>query len=114
LTPIEEVMKVNARKRTEICARNSEGELVAAEELVFPNLTPEDMIEVMAPAVILTSEFDYNRKMAEELAEKFMNKDRLLEYGCLRGSFQSSYAKVDSTRSNAWFKAIADAAKAYL
>ena len=114
LTEIEELMKILVRKRIEICAKDSSGNLVADKRLVFPNMTDDNMIQAMPPAVILTSEFDYNRKIAEEAAEKFMNNDKLLEYGCIKGAFHSSYAKVDSHRSDAWFKAVADVAKRYL
>ena len=68
----------------------------------------------MTPAVILTTEFDYNRKIAEEVAIKFLSNKKLLEFGCIAGTFHNSYANFDLVRSDAWFRAVGDVAKKYL
>ena len=85
------------RKVVEICAKNDEkdDQYTASTALIFPNESADSMIQNMSPAILLTTEFDYYRKAAEEVAVKFLDNKKLLEYGCIGGTFHNSYANFD-------------------
>ena len=59
-------MQIHMTRSIEICAKDDQGNFVCDPQQVFPNKTDDSMVKKMPPAVILTAEFDYNRKMAEE------------------------------------------------
>lgn len=65
--------------------------------------------------VLLTTEFDYTRRITEDAAELYGSNDVLLDYGILAGTFNCS-AHVDYTleRSDEWFKAISRVVDKYL
>ena len=90
-------MQKSMQKVIEIIAKKSpeDPNYTASDMLIFPNLSPDDLVAGMPPAVILTSEFGYNRKMAEEAGYLFESQDKLLEFGCIAGTFHNSYADFD-------------------
>ena len=57
----------------------------------------------MPPAVIVTTEFDYCRKMAEQMGCIYAKHRKLLEFFCVPGTFHGSYADFSLQRSDLWF-----------
>ena len=70
---------------------------------MYPNLSPE--IAQFPKAVIYTTEFDMFRKNAEEARD--LLKEKVLDYGVLKGMFHEAYAFYDMKGSDAWFRDIA-------
>ena len=65
------------------------------DDEMFPNQSKEEIFYGMPAAIILTSEFGYNRKMAEEAACLFLKAGKLIEFGCFAGMFHNYYANYE-------------------
>ena len=52
------------------------------DPLLYPNLMADDLMRTMPRTVVFTSEFDFFRVAAEELAERLEANGRLLDYCC--------------------------------
>jgi hypothetical protein len=79
-------------KVAEIISKNVDKEKISEDDELFPNHTKQEIFYGMPPAIIMTSEFGYNRKMAEEAACLFLKAGKLVEFGCFAGMFHNFYA----------------------
>ena len=70
---------------------------------VEPNLAPEELLAKCPPTLILTSEFDMYRRLAERAAEKFERAGKLLELGILKGVHHGSSGIFDQKRTDTWY-----------
>jgi hypothetical protein len=116
LNLIEKEMEQTMKKVIEIAGKHQPSDelFTASETLLFPNMSEVDMVKGMPPAIILTEEFDYNRKMAEEAGLLFLKSGKLLEFGCIAGTYHGFYSDFDLQRTNAWFKTVASLVNKYL
>ena len=97
LNAVEKEMQKTMVKVVDIIGKNhpDDKEYTVKESLLFPNMDTEDLVHKMPPAIILTTEFGYNRKMAEEAGVLFLKADKLLEFGCIAGTFHNFYTDFD-------------------
>jgi hypothetical protein len=84
------------------------------DSYLYPNLMSANLARKMPPTVLYTTEFCHFRTMTEQARNLFRLNGRLLDYGCLKGSFYGHYNDYRLQRTDEWFNAIAKVAKKYL
>jgi hypothetical protein len=82
--------------------------------LVFPNKASAEQVKNMPPAIVLTTEFDAQRKPAEEAAMIYDEHEKLLELGILKGCHHGHFVDYDLKATKPWFTAIGRIARANL
>ena len=76
----------------------------ANDPLLFPNLMAEATAAKMPPTVVMTSEFDFFRLAAEELARKLHRHGRLLDYVVHPCMAHGIYFDMDNPRSKDFWR----------
>ena len=112
----ESAMKDTMSKLIEMTMKHEkEDELFSTHEsFVFPTRTDAAQVKFMPPAVILTTEFDYNRRAAEEAAALYQESGKLLDFCVIPGTYHDSYLNYSLKRSDLWFASVAKIVGKYL
>ena len=85
-----------------------------ADPQLFPNLMADSVAGKMPAAVVMTSEFDYLRIAADELAGLLERNGRLLDYCCHPSCTPCWWVEMDHPRSNAFYRDVAAVFKKWL
>ena len=75
-----------------LLATNWEHQLESSDPDIFPGAMSDEFLEKVPPTIVMTREFDYLRRDAEEYAARLKAKGKLLEFYILPGTHHSGQA----------------------